>query len=185
MSDSTQTLGEVTAAYAEQFGFTNTGADRIWFHDLCRVFAGELRSEYIITTDGKDWRQQPTNRSEILAAVYQAVLLNEREIKPNQKELFDGGDAPAFRTVFNQVIPQAMKFLKRDNVNIAAQVSETELREHFQIAGFLGRALERMFGRKIGDVPREEIEKLPTSKIEPILEYAKSSTASNDLAVRR
>lgn len=169
-----KTVNEKVGAYISQFGFTNTGADRIWFHDFCHILTGELGSEHIVTTDGNDWGLQPTNRSEIIAAVYQSVLLCEKAINPKLKELRDGNDVVSFRSVFNFVVPQAMEFLGRGNVDIEKHVTESEMYGDFQLAGHIAHRLEERFGDKIGNISREEIGNLPMAELEQMIESAKS-----------
>lgn len=172
MSES-KTVGKVVAKFICQFGFTNTDSDRIWFHDFCHVLTAELGSQHVITTDGKNWGQQPTHKSEILAAIYQAVLLDEDKIYPYEKDLHQGADSVTSRKVLNFLVPAAMRFLGRGDVDITKHVSLAEMYEHFQLAGHLSRLLEERFGEKIGSVAREQIANISFADLNEMLAIAR------------
>lgn len=163
-------LGQAADRLINKMGFTNTGKERIWCHDVIHVI-----SQQTALDESKPFPYF-TDEAEILSTLYQAVLL--RENKPELTygddavtEIRDGGRLPSFRTI-EKIIDEVMNlpFINRPNYT---PVNRGELYEHYITAIRLEVLLESKLGKHLGEMSKDEISQQPVELFENLLNLAK------------
>lgn len=135
--------------------------DRLWFHDVLHALLN----------------LQPTSaRNEEAVSIYQAVLLRSPLVTRRHIPFADGGQEITLSDINTIVIPGVKEFLNylanRYGHRIKTALNEREIAGHYNSAVILSTLVLREFGQHLGQLPIDEIRRIPPSHLRNLVNIA-------------
>ena len=165
MEEKEQTLDDLVRDFiAKQVRepFSIEGKERLWVHDMIHA---------IIPANAL------STRGEECAAIFQAVLLNEKSISKKCNPHGDGAEKVTFEHVLTQIIPELHEkhlrpLAKAGNFRLPTPMSPKEMKDIFTAATALTHSIKKEFGKNLGEFSVEKLKQLPAHRLTLLAEQA-------------